>query len=180
MMQVKQQPELHAERLLLRPLTQDDAAKIQMMASDKRIAEMTANIPHPYPEGAAAAWISKHQSNWQQRRQVSYGIALLPQQDIIGAIGLVLRETNIAELGYWIGVDYWGNGYATEAVEQIIAFGFSTRSLKCVEATALSRNPASGRVLLKSGFVLSRTEEGSCGSKYESLDYYKIEARSKP
>lgn len=178
--QQKDQPALHSERLLLRPLTLDDAPKIQIMVSDKRVSEMTANIPHPYPDEAAVAWINTHGANWQQRKQVSYGISLTSTQEIIGAMGLVLRDPAEVELGYWLGVDYWGFGYATEAAKRIISFGFNELGLNFVKARVLSRNPASGRVLLKSGFTHSRTEAGSCGSKFESLDYYECLAEPMP
>ena len=177
--QEKDQPELYSERLLLRALTLDDAPRIQVMASDKRISDMTANIPYPYPETGAVDWISTHASNWQQRKQVNYGISLTSIQEVVGAIGLNLGGSNDAELGYWLGASYWGSGYVTEAAKRIIIFAFNELELNCIKARVLSRNPASGRVLLKSGFQHSRTEDGSCGSKYESLDYYEIRTESK-
>jgi len=177
-LKLTQQPMLHSERLLLKPLTLEDAPVIQVMASDRRVAEMTANIPHPYPETGAVDWISQHTSNWQTRKQVSFGIFTISSNTLVGAIGLVLNEEQKSELGYWVGVDYWGNGYATEATKRIINFGFNDLGLSVIEARALSRNPASNRVLLKAGFIHSHTQEGNCGSKFESLDYFTIEAET--
>jgi len=171
-----EQLQLASERLLLRPLTLLDAPQIQSMASDRRVAEMTANIPHPYPETGAVDWISEHESKWQQREQASFGVILKSSQKIVGCSSLVIDTNAEAELGYWIGVDFWGNGYATEATKRIIEFGFNDLDLKKILARVLSRNPASGNVLLKAGFEHCGTSEGSCGSKFESLDYYQIKA----
>ncbi len=172
------QPHLESERLLLRPLTLNDAPDIQLMASDKRVAEMTANIPHPYPETGAVDWISQHGANWQLGKQASFAITLKSSQEIVGCIGLVLEDAKQAELGYWVGVNYWGNGYATEAAKRIIKFGLNDLSLNKILACRLSRNPASGKVLLKSGFTHCGTSEGSCGSKFESLDYYEVTTKT--
>lgn len=172
-----EQPQLTSDRLLLRPLTLGDAPSIQIMASDKRVAEMTANIPHPYPETGAVDWISQHASNWQQRKQASFAITLKSSQEIVGCIGLVLDDSKAAELGYWVGVEHWGNGYATEATKRIITFGLNDLKLDKILACRLSRNPASGKVLLKSGFIYLSTSEDSCGSKFESLDFYEIAAK---
>ena len=170
------QPQLVSERLVLRELSLQDAPRIQLLASDKRIADMTANIPHPYPDNAAVDWITQHESNWQLRKQAIFGIILKSTQEVIGSIGLAFRESGDVELGYWVGVDYWGSGYATEAVKGIVAFGFNDLELICIKARRLSRNPASGKVLLKSGFVHTGKVEDSCGSKFESLDHYEITA----
>jgi len=171
-----EQPRLESERLLLRPLTLQDAPQIQSMASDKRIAEMTANIPHPYPETGAIDWISEHRSKWQQREQASFGVILKSSQLIVGCIGLLMVNSREAGLGYWVGLDYWGNGYATEATKRIIKFGLNDMGLNKILASRLSRNPASGNVLLKAGFEHIGTSEGNCGSKFESLDFYEIYA----
>jgi RimJ/RimL family protein N-acetyltransferase len=168
------QPQLTTERLLLRPFTLDDAPRVQVIVSDKRIAEMTANIPYPYPETGAVDWISTHEQRWLNQESSSFCIVLKSSGLIIGAIGLAFQAPKEAELGYWLGVDYWGQGYATEAAKSINAFGLNTLSLDKIKARALSRNPTSGKVLIKSGLHLTGTSEGSCGDKFESLDYFEI------
>ena len=171
---MEQQPQLTSERLLLRAFTLDDAPRVQAIVSDKRIAEMTANIPYPYPETGAIDWISTHEKRWSSRENVSFAILLKSTDTIIGAIGLAFKESNEGELGYWLGVDYWGKGYATEAAMCINNYGLNALNFDKINARALSRNPASGRVLLKSGFKHTGTTEGTCGDKFESLDYFEI------
>lgn len=171
---MEQQPQLTSERLLFRAFTLDDAPRVQAIVSDKRIAEMTANIPYPYPETGAIDWISTHEKRWSSRENVSFAILLKSTDTIIGAIGLAFKESNEGELGYWLGVDYWGKGYATEAAMCINNYGLNALNFDKIKARALSRNPASGRVLLKSGFKHTGTTEGTCGDKFESLDYFEI------
>lgn len=67
------------------------------------------------------------------------------------SLNCVLLEPNTAELGYWIGVPFWGNGYATEAAQAVLDYAFRNIGLERVIAKFLRRNPASGRVLQKLG-----------------------------
>ena len=177
---MKQQPQLTSERLILRAFTSDDAPRVQAIVADKRISDMTANIPYPYPETGAIDWISTHEQRWLSRENVNFAIVLESTQSIIGAIGLVVKEPNEGELGYWLGADYWGKGYATEAAKCINEFGLNTLNFDKIKARALSRNPASGKVLLKSGFEQTGTSDGACGDKFESLDYFEISSKYKP
>ena len=73
-----------------------------------------------------------------------------------------------AELGYWVGVDYWNQGFCSEACGRIIEFGFSNLNLKRIHARHLSRNPASGKVLLKSGLTHIGSSESVCGYRKEN------------
>jgi RimJ/RimL family protein N-acetyltransferase len=79
----------------------------------------------------------------------------LPETDeLIGVVGLVVRaQDNAAEVGYWLGVPYWNQGYTTEAVRAVIDFAFETMGLNRIAASYLVRNPASGRVMEKAGML---------------------------
>ena len=95
----------------------------------------------------------------------------LPDDTLVGAVGLKLEEdTGIAELGYWIGVPYWGNGYATEAAETLLDFGFDTLALERIWARAFVRNPASSRVLQKLGMKHEGTLRRCLRKNHELLD----------
>ena len=73
---------------------------------------------------------------------------------LVGAISLRLELGHErAELGYWIGVPYWGRGYATEAAGAMVGYGFNELGLNRIHARHLARNPASGRVLEKAGLT---------------------------
>ncbi len=161
---------LETERLYLRPPELDDAPAIRALVSDERIARMTLNIPHPYPEGAAVEWI---QSIHDSEDDIYPRLMFLRESDVlVGSVGMsVSRRHNRAEVGYWVGVPYWGNGYATEALNVMIDFGFSQLSLHRIVGQYYVNNPASGRVMEKAGMIFEGTlRDHVCRNKeYKTL-----------
>lgn len=148
------QPTLETERLILRPFLPLDAPEVRRQAGDREIAAMTLRIPHPYPEGAAERWIASLAGKYLLGEEVNFAIVLKCESRLIGAVGLMLEpEHRRAELGYWIGRDYWGRGYATEAARTVLEYGFRELDLRRVVAHHMSHNPASGRVLEKLGMT---------------------------
>ncbi|STR45114.1 GNAT family N-acetyltransferase [Iodobacter fluviatilis] len=145
-------PTLETDRLILSPFSFDDAPAVQRLAGDFAIADTTATISHPYPDGAAESWIASNASLWQVKQTLALAIRSKKDETLLGAISLfdILPEHR-AELGYWIGQPFWGMGYASEAGHAILAFGFTELKLKRIHAEHLARNPASGRVMEKIG-----------------------------
>ena len=168
------QPTLETERLILRPFELTDASRVTLLAGDERIADVTANIPHPYPEGLAETWILSHAEKWVKNELASFAIVQRDFNILIGCISVMNIRNLEGELGYWIGVKYWNKGYCSEACKIVVEFCFDTLNLKRVHAHHLSRNPASGRVLEKSG--LSRIGYGvaECGyrGRKENVEFY--------
>lgn len=150
------QPSITTERLLLRPFVYSDAPRVQALAGDARIAATTLNIPHPYPDGMAETWIASHIADFLAGRAVTYAITE-QELGVVGAVSLTVGARHrTAELGYWVGVDSWGRGYATEASRAVIEFGAQHFRLEKIKAHHVVGNPASGRVMQKLGMV----EEG--------------------
>jgi RimJ/RimL family protein N-acetyltransferase len=148
------QPTLTTTRLLLRPFALEDGPRVRELAGERAVAEMTAAIPHPYPEGAAEQWIATHAPRYAEGAEVVFAITLQTDATLLGAMGLIVsREHQKAELGYWIGAPYWNRGYATEAARAVLDFGFDRLGLHRIQASYLVRNPASGRVLQKIGML---------------------------
>ena len=141
--------------IALRPFEMRDAARVQLLAGEREVAEATAQIPHPYPDDAAEAWIA---TQGRAGSEHSYAITLSEDGLLIGAIGLRPGADEGGHLGYWIGRPYWGRGYATLATRALIAVGFHCLDVEELTAWHLVRNAASGRVLEKCGFRLLRTE----------------------
>jgi RimJ/RimL family protein N-acetyltransferase len=149
-----QQPILHTARLTLRPFTMNDAPAIHRLAGAYEVALNTLLIPHPYPEGAAEEWIGRHQADFDENRIHHFALDV---GELVGAMALVMKGDGIAEIGYWIGVPFWGRGYATEAAAEVVRYGFEKCGLQRIFAGHFTRNAASGRVLQKVGMQYEGT-----------------------
>jgi RimJ/RimL family protein N-acetyltransferase len=107
----------------------------------------------PYPEGTAARWIAQHPEAWISGRAAIFAISLKRTGLVLGAIGLEIEVADErAELGYWIDPAFWSRGYASEAAQAVVEFGFRQLGLNRIMAEHMVHNPASGRVLEKVGF----------------------------
>jgi RimJ/RimL family protein N-acetyltransferase len=156
------QPVLETDRLILRPFEPADAPLVQVLAAAREIADTTLTIPHPYPDGAAAAWIATHQPAWQAGSGATYAITLRDTQTLVRTIGLhIMKAHACAELGYWIAVPCWNQGYCTEALRAVLAFAFDSLKLHRIQARHFMRNPPSGRVMQKVGMRFEGTLRGA-------------------
>jgi len=141
-------PTLLMERLLLRPYIRADIPALVPLIGAQEVAATTLRIPHPYSASDAEAFFARIETG----AEVRWAITLRPDGALIGGDGLRLeRDQNRAELGYWLGVPYWGNGYATEAARAALQYGFEVLGLHRIHASHFSNNPASGAVLRKIG-----------------------------
>lgn len=149
-----EQPVLTTGRLRLRPFTLADAPEVQRLAGEREIAATTAFIPHPYPDGAAEAWIETHSGRFARSEGVVFAITQRAGGALLGAVSLEINAgMQRAELGYWIGRPYWGQGYCTEAAAAVARFALADFGLRRVFAYHFSSNPASGRVMRKIGML---------------------------
>ena len=157
------QPEILTERLKLRQFTIEDAKKVQILAGQKEVSNVTANIPTPYPDGLAEKWIAQHDSNFISGSLATYAITLRENSELIGCVSMLNLNSEMPELGYWVGLEFWGNGYCTEACIALINFCESAFGLKSIYGKHLSRNPASGRVMEKCGLSYLSKDIGKNG-----------------
>ena len=151
---MNQYPSLETDRLLLGEIYAADIPNIIKYAGNKKVAETTLNMPHPYQEKDAIFWINMAQQGWRDKTKNIFAIRLKTNQELIGGIGLHIEASfNRAELGYWIAVPFWNQGYMTEAVEAVIKYGFNQLHLNKIFAVYEADNPASGKVMLKNGML---------------------------
>lgn len=147
--------------MLLSSFEPEDAPDLQRLASAREIADTTISIPHPYHLDHARDWIATQREQTVQGRAINFAIRLQEHRSLIGSIGL--RDIDPArlqaELGFWIGVNWWGQGYAREAAVAVIRYGFDSVGLNRIYAHRMKRNPAAGRVLEAAGM---RREEVLC------------------
>ncbi len=148
-----QQLILETERLVLRPLTPEDAPTVARLAGRREIADTTISIPHPYSQDQAREWIATHAGPAGAGKELVFGITTRQEGRLMGAVGLreIDTEHSQAEMGFWTEVESWGKGYATEAARAVIRYAFEQLKLNRVYAHHMVRNPASGRVLQKAG-----------------------------
>ncbi len=144
---------LETRRLWLRWPRMADSAAILRQAGEKAVAEMTASIPHPYPSQAVEPFIfATRKGNALGEHLV---LAITPRSkpnELIGIVSAHPRASGVPFIGYWLGTEHWNKGYATEAVQGLIDTLFSLVEVPAVDADTRVINPASRRVLEKSGF----------------------------
>ncbi|MFT0861396.1 GNAT family N-acetyltransferase [Ancylobacter sp. G4_0304] len=153
---------LETGRLILRAPRLEDMAWIAELADNRKVAEMTANIPHPYGMADAAAFIANLPGGPEA---ATFAIFLKNDASLrgeapgrlgppipVGMCGFTRRDETVPEIGYWLGEPYWDRGIATEAARALIDHAFGDRGLDALVASARVVNPASRRVLEKCGF----------------------------
>jgi len=153
-------PVLATERLILRAPCFEDARTIAALVNDRRIAENTLRIPHPYGLADAQSFITAANAS---DGEIVFLIATRGG-DVIGGCGIARFGEELPEIGYWLGVPFWGQGYATEAVRAVIDHAFGDLGYDALAEGASVSNPASSQVLEK------------CGVQWKGVGLYRIRA----
>ncbi|MEP9378442.1 GNAT family N-acetyltransferase [Aquabacter sp. CN5-332] len=145
-------PVLETARLVLRVPQIEDAGAIAEHANNRKIAEMTANLPHPYRPADGRAFI-EHLAATTEGAHFAVFLKHEAGLAFAGMCGFGRRPGESApELGYWFGEPFWGRGLATEAARAVIDYAFSETDTLRMLGAARVVNPASRRVLEKCGF----------------------------
>lgn len=144
---------LETERLVLRRPTLADVKAMAQLANDRRVAQNTSRLPHPYSARDAETFIEMISN---EARDLCF--AITREGDFMGTIGIDLGKGPAPEIGYWLGVPYWGQGYATEAARAVIDYAFEEFESAELRAGARVVNPSSRRVLEKCGFQWTGVE----------------------
>ena len=154
---------MRTKRLTLRDLNDADARRIALLAGDIDVARMTARIPHPYTEFDAEEWIRGIDAN-----EFVKGIDF--DGYLIGLVGYTLSPDGSAELGYWIGKPWWGRGFATEAADAVVRYGFRVARLPRMTCCHFIDNAASARVIEKLGFRCIGVNKAYCLARDAQVD----------
>ena len=143
---------LTTDRLVLTPPRHEDAEAIAAVVNDRRIAEMAMSIPYPYGIEDAHRWIEERGAP-KHPALGKYLMWTKGARKLVGACGIVeIPEERETHIGYWIGVPFWGKGFATEAAHRIIDHAFTATDMTEISAACRVTNPASRRVIEKCGF----------------------------
>ena len=145
---------IETPRLRLRPLELSDISAIQKAAGAREVADTMISLPHPYPTGEAERYVSLKQAEREAGRSVTFIIEQKTEGWFCGLVEVrdIDREHLQGELSFWLAVEVWGRGYMCEVVQTVVQYGFESLGLNRLYAYHMLRNPASRRVLEKSGF----------------------------
>lgn len=147
---------LETKRLILRDLTINDAKDITENINNFNVSRYLLVVPYPYHFKDAKKWIKSLKRNSKKKLCEDYvfGITLKPENKIIGAVGLhkIDKFQGTAEIGYWLGENYWRQGIMSEAVKEVINFSFLKLKLRKIWVGAFSENKASNNLIQKMGF----------------------------
>lgn len=159
-------PTLRTDRLVLREFTVEDAPELHRLAGAWEVARWMLHHPHPYEEGTAEEWIVGLRPIFDAGIGTTFAVVLREGAALAGRVslytrapdgGAVLGEEGTGLLGFWLGVPHWNRGYATEAVSEVVRYGFEERGLLRIRANRFGSNAASGRVLRKVGMAHAGT-----------------------
>ena len=169
-------PTLETERLILNRPTENDLGDLILhLNSDNVFSENTLNIPFPYQNENAEFWIHELvNKGFEEKKNFTFAIREKENPKLIGAIGIHLDKLHLkAEIGYWIGKEFWNKGFVTEAVREIIRFGFQDLGLNKIYATHFPHNPASGKIMQNCGMKLEATLKQEYFKNGKPLDVLK-------
>lgn len=165
------------DRLLLRLFKESDAQDVSIMCNNYNIYKSTLNLPYPYPLECALSWIANHEQNFELDRMYEFAITDINSGQLYGAIAISNHQQHKnGEIAYWIGEEYWGKGYATEAANAMIEFAFKEKNYHRVYARYFKSNPASGNVMKKCGMIYEGTlkEHVYKNGSFEDIVFYGI------
>lgn len=136
--------------IAIRPIEQSDIERIALLVNDRDIAKTTSRLPYPYTISDAKKWF-----DYISRTESEHSFAIADKKTFLGVIGLVHEpEHQRAELGYWLGKQYWNQGITSIAVEMMLGYAFQILKVNKVYAYVYGENTASQKVLNKNGFKL--------------------------
>ena len=148
---IETSPVVETRRLILRAPAPQDAPRIAALANDIDIARMTQRMPHPFGVRDADDFVLQVAAQDPARANTF----IIEHEDLgpVGVIGMFEGDDRVPETGYWIGREYWGRGFATEALDGAPVWASRKWKRRAMVAGHFADNPASGRVLEKAGFL---------------------------
>lgn len=154
---------LETKRILLRELKTSGAKDIVRNANNLEVSKNLATLPYPYKLKDARGWIKKCSKKTKEklRNDYTFAIELKSERKFIGAIGLhnIDKFQGTAEIGYWLGQNYWRQGIMYEAAKKVLDFAFRNLKLRRINISAFSDNQAPNGLIKKLGFKYEEYEK---------------------
>ena len=138
--------EIKTDRLILKkPKSKQDKISLVSQIGDWEVVKWLANVPYPYTYDDLEDYLLISDSN-------QFDLNIFLGNQLIGRVGLTLDGDNYYDLGYWIGKDYWGKGYATESSKELLEYVLDKLDSPKIKSAYFVDNFSSGNVLKKLGF----------------------------
>lgn len=144
------QPTIEAARFVLRPLAVSDTGVLGLYAGDERVARGTSTIPHPLPPGVIEAFIERVSAQGRIEDAWAMDASKSGLSELVGVISLVRMDRAQSEIGYWVAPAFWNSGFASQAVEALLAA--NPQNCQTLFGSVFQDNPASAQVLTRAGF----------------------------
>ena len=161
---------IETERLVLKKLVDTDRERLVSLIGDFMVSKTLSNVPYPYTLNDADEWLKIVDNE-------EFNLNIFLNDGLIGGVGLTLAEDDFYELGYWLGVEYWGQGYATESVMELLNYAKSNIPCEKFKANVFKENVASAKVLEKNGFKRVKDREVFSISRQENVPSVNYEYR---
>ena len=156
--------EIHTDRLILRKaISEQEKISLVSQIGDWEVVKWLANAPYPYTDDDLEDYLLISDSN-------QFDLNIFLGKQLIGRVGLTLDGDNYYDLGYWIGKDYWGKGYATESSKKLLEYVLDKLDLLKIKSGYFVGNSASGNVLKKLGFKEVGVEKRYSVSNKKEMD----------
>jgi|SRR6056300_129737 ribosomal-protein-alanine N-acetyltransferase len=163
--------ELHTENLVIKKPSEKHLKSLIKELNNWNISKWLIEVPYPYSIDDAKYWVKK-------TKQDQYSLNIYLKNKLIGGVSLSnQRENSKWELGYWIGEEYWGNGYAIEACENLISYFFSNTNNSIIYASHMKDNIKSKKIIIKLGFKLVSSGKKFSISRNEMVEDLNYELR---
>jgi len=163
--------ELHTNNLIIKKPSEKHLNSLIKELNNWNISKWLIEVPYPYTVDDAKYWVKK-------TKQDEYSFNIFLKNKLIGGVSLGnLRENSKWELGYWIGEEYWGNGYAIEACENLISYFFSNTNNSIIYASHMKDNIKSKKIIINLGFKLVSSGKKFSISRNEMIEDLNYELR---
>ena len=163
--------ELHTDNLVIKKPSENHLNSLIKELNNWNISKWLIEVPYPYSIDDAKYWVKK-------TKQDQYSLNIYLKNKLIGGMSLSnQRENSKWELGYWIGEEYWGNGYAIDACENLISYFFSNTNNSIIYASHMKDNIKSKKIIIKLGFNLISSGKKFSISRNEMVEDLNYELR---
>jgi [ribosomal protein S5]-alanine N-acetyltransferase len=148
---------LKTERLVLRPFTEADAARVCEIQSNWSVARMLSAATFPPDIQTVSRWLESHRQ--ERLTGKAFRFAAVRDGFVVGCVDIDRVDGEQGVLGYWLDEAVWRKGFATEAGKVVVAFAFETLGVREIVASHAEDNSASAKVLTRLGFQFEGKRE---------------------